>query len=399
MSEELFSELTIYQRMSWILAELPAIGKAQRNEQQNFMYRGHDDVLNALNPLLAKYGVVIIPRVLERTSDRRQTKSGTVMYEVNLHVSYIFFGAKGDYVEASAWGEGTDSGDKSTNKAMTMAFKNVLAQSFAISTAENQDSDAGTPEETVFENAEQLAAKSALTQVLDQLAETDLDGAHSRDYWQQVAVRAANRDYRKPIEALGTVELTKLTHQFDLALAALREKMGAEVAAAPPPDHEELSSSPEDVQSLPEEHSLPIEETVEIRDPAPLAAPTSWAEVEQYMRAYGDATWEHFQAFAAQARSHLFPDLQRLSADKKNLLLQKAATVVINLRESHDPNEMPPPNRIEFQAHWAKVLEGKVLTGPPSRMSPDDIPPGQADEGNGAREMDARAAELAKTEG
>ena len=39
-------------------------------------------------------------------------------------------------------------GDKATNKAMTMAFKNVLNQAFAISSAEFGDADGETPEET-----------------------------------------------------------------------------------------------------------------------------------------------------------------------------------------------------------------------------------------------------------
>lgn len=139
---------TIHARIIAILAALPAIGKDQRNQQQGFMYRGHDDVLNALNPLLAEHGVFIAPKVLKRIENTRTTKQGTTMYEVNLCVLYTFYGAGGDYIEASAWGEGTDSGDKSTNKAMTMAFKNVLAQVFAVSTAELSDADATTPEPT-----------------------------------------------------------------------------------------------------------------------------------------------------------------------------------------------------------------------------------------------------------
>jgi len=81
---------TIHQRMIAIIDELPAIGKNQRNEEQKFNFRGHDDVLNALTPLLAKHGVVIVPRVLERVTDRRQTRSGSVMYEGNLHIEYSF---------------------------------------------------------------------------------------------------------------------------------------------------------------------------------------------------------------------------------------------------------------------------------------------------------------------
>lgn len=152
MSEQVVTR-TVHERMVDILAELPPIGKDQRNEQQGFMFRGHDDVLNALNPLLAKHGVLVIPDVLERVTEQRTTAKGSVMFEVNLHVRYRFYGAAGDSIEASTWGEGTDMGDKATNKAMTMAFKNVLNQAFAISNKEMADADADTPEETVSRKA------------------------------------------------------------------------------------------------------------------------------------------------------------------------------------------------------------------------------------------------------
>jgi hypothetical protein len=145
------SATEIHYKMAAILSELPAIGKSERNEQQQFMFRGHDQVLNALNPLLAKHGVYATPMVLDRVTAQRQTRSGGVMYEVNLHVKYTFYASDGSSISASAWGEGTDSGDKSTNKAMTMAFKNVLNQVFAINTQETQnlDTDRSHPEDTV----------------------------------------------------------------------------------------------------------------------------------------------------------------------------------------------------------------------------------------------------------
>lgn len=143
------ADAKVFERVIWILEELPAIGKDTENTQQHFMYRSHDAVLNALNPLLAKYGVFMVPTVLDRITDQRPTRSGGVMYEVNLHVQYAFYGPMGDRFLSSAWGEGTDSGDKATNKAMTMAFKNVIAQVFAVSTADTIDTDSTSDPETI----------------------------------------------------------------------------------------------------------------------------------------------------------------------------------------------------------------------------------------------------------
>ena len=137
---------SVYERVASVIGDLPAIGKDSWNEQQKFHFRGIDDVLNALKPLLAKHGVFFAPDVLERLSEERTTRSGGAMHVVHLHVSFTFYGAGGDSFSCSAWGEGTDSGDKATNKAMTGAMKYMLGQVFAISTADTVDSDATSPE-------------------------------------------------------------------------------------------------------------------------------------------------------------------------------------------------------------------------------------------------------------
>ena len=69
----------IHQAMAAILAEIPSIGKDNRNKDQGFQYRGIDDVYNALHPLLAKHKVFMAPTVLSRTSEDRTTAKGGVM--------------------------------------------------------------------------------------------------------------------------------------------------------------------------------------------------------------------------------------------------------------------------------------------------------------------------------
>jgi hypothetical protein len=201
----------IYTLMGKILKELPAIGKTQENTQQGFMYRGHDDVLNALNPLLAKHGVFIGVSVLERLTDKRQTRSGGIMFEVNLHVLYTFYAPDGSQVTAEAWGEGTDSGDKATNKAMTGAFKNVLAQVFAISTAETRamDIDSGNAEEAVAQQVH--------------------DGGDNRRAPTDEEVQAMNEIINELLAAeFITTEQIKNASRLDVPLGQLADHMDAE---------------------------------------------------------------------------------------------------------------------------------------------------------------------------
>lgn len=142
----------VHVAISRVLGDLPAIGKSDYNAQQKFHFRGVDAVLNALNPLLAEHGLTVLPyKVVERIASTRSTKSGSVMYEVNLHVRFRLIGPAGDFLEGEAWGEGTDSGDKATSKAHTAAQKSFLIQAFSISTQEQSDDepDRHSPEETV----------------------------------------------------------------------------------------------------------------------------------------------------------------------------------------------------------------------------------------------------------
>jgi hypothetical protein len=138
-------EMNIYEAIASIMAKGCAIGKEKRNQQQGFLYRGIDDVMNAFNPLLAEHGVFVVPEVLEATREERQTsKGGNLIYSV-LRVKYTFYASDGSNVSAVVVGEGMDSGDKASNKAMAVAMKYAMFQVFCIPTEEMQDPDAQTP--------------------------------------------------------------------------------------------------------------------------------------------------------------------------------------------------------------------------------------------------------------
>lgn len=140
--------MNIYQSITKIMEEVPSIGKTQRNKTQGFMYRGIDDVMNALQPLLAKNKVFIVPEILEQTREERTTsKGGNLIYSI-CKIKYKFYTEDGSSVEAITIGEGMDSGDKATNKAMAIAMKYALFQVFCIPTDEMKDPDSETPEQS-----------------------------------------------------------------------------------------------------------------------------------------------------------------------------------------------------------------------------------------------------------
>lgn len=136
----------IYSALAAVMSEIGAIEKGKTNSQQGFKYRGVDDVMNTLQPLLVKYKVFIAPEVLEQTREERtSTRGGTLIYSI-LKVKYTFYTDDGSYVSAIVIGEGMDSGDKASNKALSIAFKYACFQIFCIPTEEMQDPDSESHE-------------------------------------------------------------------------------------------------------------------------------------------------------------------------------------------------------------------------------------------------------------
>lgn len=132
----------IYQSLQLVMDEIGAIGKNKRNQMQGFNFRGIDDVMNTLHPLLAKAGIVIVPQVKEIQREERINAKGTTLIYTLAKVDYAFISTKdGSSVFATVFGEGMDSGDKSLNKAMSIAMKYACFQVFCIPTEEMVDPD------------------------------------------------------------------------------------------------------------------------------------------------------------------------------------------------------------------------------------------------------------------
>ena len=119
------------------------IAKNKKNTQQGFMFRGIDDVYNALAPILSEFGLVVLPRVLKRIETERETKSGGALFNVVVEVEFDFVAAEdGSRHVVKTFGEAMDSADKATNKAMSAAYKYAAMQAFCIPTSGDNDADA-----------------------------------------------------------------------------------------------------------------------------------------------------------------------------------------------------------------------------------------------------------------
>jgi hypothetical protein len=139
----------VYAAIHSVMSDMAKIGvgKLKRNESQSFMYRGVDDVMDALAPSLNRNNLLILPSVLEHHVTERETRAGGKLFHALLKLTYEFICPidGSSKVIGPIYGEAMDTGDKATNKAMATAYKYLAVQTFCIPIT-GDDPDANTHE-------------------------------------------------------------------------------------------------------------------------------------------------------------------------------------------------------------------------------------------------------------
>lgn len=134
----------IYGLIAQAMRKVGAIGKDSINKTQGFKYRGIDAVYNALNPVMSELGLFVCPEIIDHRREERQNANGTVLKYSILTIKYTMYAPDGSNVSCVVVGEGMDSGDKASNKAMSVGLKYACFQLFMIPTEEMVDPDEET---------------------------------------------------------------------------------------------------------------------------------------------------------------------------------------------------------------------------------------------------------------
>jgi hypothetical protein len=155
-----------------------AKGRKAAEKVGGYAFRGIDDVYDQLHGVLAAVGLVVLPEPLAVEHEQRATSGGNTTHITRVLVRFTFLAADGTREACSAWGEGGDTGDKSTQKAHSQAMKTAMLEAFMIPTQASADDDpdadspppgrAFTPEEQQRAATALVAARDAAT--LDALA-------------------------------------------------------------------------------------------------------------------------------------------------------------------------------------------------------------------------------------
>ena len=157
--------MNIYQAMAAIMNDIEAIGKNKKNAQQGYTFRGIDDMYNFIHPLFKKHGVFITSNVIESKREERQTQKGGALIYTIVKCQFSFYATDGSSVSSTVEGEAMDSGDKSTNKALSAALKYALMQMFLIPTEEKLDTEYETHEVKAKEKKQEARIEETFTEV------------------------------------------------------------------------------------------------------------------------------------------------------------------------------------------------------------------------------------------
>jgi hypothetical protein len=121
-----------------VMADVQSISKADRRDDVGgrYNFRGVDRVVNAVGPALRRHGVLVLPtRIVSTEYGEARTSKGTVMQECKVVVEWTVRGPKGDDLPVlHSAGQATDTQDKATSKAISVAQRVLFLTSLQIPT-------------------------------------------------------------------------------------------------------------------------------------------------------------------------------------------------------------------------------------------------------------------------
>lgn len=198
--------MKIFKQISLITEAVSAVPKDKSGTGINYKFRGVDDLMNALNPLFGKFGVVLSATILNSEVlyfenvklDREGNEIKTKWTSVFLKMKYSLFADDGSSVSFETIGEGRDNSDKAHNKAMSAALKYFLMHAFLVPTKDIDDSDSENAEiETKGENS--IASKQSALNLLKAFSGL---GISAKEIFQLIKIESVEQMKEKDLKFL-----------------------------------------------------------------------------------------------------------------------------------------------------------------------------------------------------
>ncbi len=176
MDKEIKS-LNIYEKLDLITNEIATVSKnlkVQVNQTASYQAVSERDIIDAVKPIEHKYRVYSYPAnriiidnnvlVKESEYNGKVTRTNSLFMRVETTYRFINIDKPEEFIDITTYGDGIDTGDKATGKAMTYADKYALMKAYKISTGDDPDKDA-SPEETYTTFANKGGSKATPKQI------------------------------------------------------------------------------------------------------------------------------------------------------------------------------------------------------------------------------------------
>ena len=164
-------QLNLYQKLAKITGEIGVIAKDGNNQQQKYKYIEYETIAGKFRELFSKYGVVLIPSMVEQERSAITTSRGSSGVSTVCHFEFTVVNA-----------------DKPTNKAATAAVKYYLMRQFNISSKGDEDPDSQTPEVAAKQQKPAMASVRQITAVSKLLASKGVTSGEDRKAILGVAI-------------------------------------------------------------------------------------------------------------------------------------------------------------------------------------------------------------------
>ena len=180
-------EMNIYEKLSAITAEIGVVEKnlnVKVNSNSSYKAVSERDVLDAVKPIEQKYRVYSYPanrKIIDRDVLTKETeyngtitRTNTLFMRVETVYRFVNIDKPDEFIETTVYGDGLDTGDKASGKAMTYADKYALMKAYKLSTGDDPDKEA-SPEHGYEKKAEPKATTKQIALVEDLYTDEEIE--------------------------------------------------------------------------------------------------------------------------------------------------------------------------------------------------------------------------------
>ena len=180
-------EMNIYEKLSAITAEIGVVEKnlnVKVSSNSSYKAVSERDVLDAVKPIEQKYRVYSYPanrKIADRDVLTKETeyngtitRTNTLFMRVETVYRFVNIDKPGEFIETTVYGDGLDTGDKASGKAMTYADKYALMKAYKLSTGDDPDKEA-SPEHGYEKKAEPKATSKQIALVEDLYTDEEIE--------------------------------------------------------------------------------------------------------------------------------------------------------------------------------------------------------------------------------